>query len=102
MNPEGPLQPPEKISSADIYHRLGSLEGKMDSLLLNQANQKEDIEECFKRINDLERNMNKTIGIGLVACIAIPSIIALTQTLLSNQTSVTRNFQQRPSLHLKE
>lgn len=81
------LDDDREVSSRDIYHRLGSLEGKLDSAIMQMATHKKDIDNCYERIRNLEMNMNKFIGIGLVACIMIPVTVNYIQNQNLSHTS---------------
>lgn len=65
----------ENISQADIYHRLGSLEGKLDSAIFQMSSLRSDINIAFQRIRKIETQVNRFVGIGLVLTILIPASI---------------------------
>lgn len=65
----------EKVSHEDIYHRLGSLEGKLDAAISKMTDFKRDIDTCYGRIRIIEANVNKAIGIAVISSIAIPLCI---------------------------
>ena len=61
--------PDEQISHLDIYHKLGSLEGKVDSVIISVAEKKSDIGEAFRRIRLLESRVAQ--GIVLLAFLSL-------------------------------
>lgn len=64
---------PDQISQADVYHRLGSLEGKLDAAISQMASLRSDINIAFQRIRKIETQVNRFVGIGLVLTIIIPA-----------------------------
>ena len=60
---------PHEVSHADIYHKLGSLEAKLDAAITSVIDYKTSLNEAFDRIRRLE---DKTIWmVGAVAGLAI-------------------------------
>lgn len=58
----------DDISHGDIYHKLGSLEGKVDAVMVSIAEKKSDIGEAFRRIRVLEGRVAQ--GVILLACLS--------------------------------
>lgn len=58
-----------EVSHADIYHKLGSLEAKLDAAIGSVVDYKSTLNEAFGRIRRLE---DKTIWmVGLVAGLSV-------------------------------
>ncbi len=71
---------PVEVSHADIYHKLGSLEAKLDAAIGSVVDYKTTLNEAFGRIRRLE---DKTIWmVGLVAGLSI--IVPLLVHILGN------------------
>lgn len=66
-----------RVSHEDIYHRLGSLEGKLDSAITKMADFNRGLNDCYDRIRLVEANVNKAIGIAIVLSIFIPLLITV-------------------------
>ena len=79
---------PEQISQADVYHRLGSLEGKLDAAISQMSGLRSDINIAFQRIRKIETQVNRFVGIGLVLTIIIPA--GITYLATTNQHVVER------------
>lgn len=63
------VQEPHEVSHADIYHKLGSLEAKLDAAITSGIDYKSSLNEAFDRIRRLE---DKTIWmVGAVAGLSI-------------------------------
>lgn len=59
----------QEVSHADIYHKLGSLEAKLDAAISSVVDYKTTLNEAFGRIRRLE---DKTIWmVGLVAGLSV-------------------------------
>ncbi len=70
----------DHISQADVYHRLGSLEGKLDAAISQMSSLRSDINVAFQRIRKIETQVNRFVGIGLVLTIIIPAGITYLAT----------------------
>ena len=69
-----------EVSHADIYHKLGSLEAKLDAAIGSVVDYKTTLNEAFGRIRRLE---DKTIWmVGLVAGLSV--IVPLLVHVLGN------------------
>jgi hypothetical protein len=69
-----------EVSHADIYHKLGSLEAKLDAAIGSVVDYKTTLNEAFGRIRRLE---DKTIWmVGLVAGLSV--IVPLLFHILGN------------------
>ena len=78
--PSRSVPDPVEVSHADIYHKLGSLEAKLDAAIGSVVDYKTTLNEAFGRIRRLE---DKTIWmVGLVAGLSI--IVPLLVHILGN------------------
>lgn len=69
-----------EVSHADIYHKLGSLEAKLDAAIGSVVDYKTTLNEAFGRIRRLE---DKTIWmVGLVAGLSV--IVPLLVHIIGN------------------
>ncbi len=69
-----------EVSHADIYHKLGSLEAKLDAAIGSVVDYKTTLNEAFGRIRRLE---DKTVWmVGLVAGLSV--IVPLLVHILGN------------------
>jgi hypothetical protein len=68
-----------EVSHADIYHKLGSLEAKLDAVISSVIDYKStlntDMGEAFKRIRKLEDKMIWTIGAVAGLSIVVPLML---------------------------
>jgi hypothetical protein len=55
----------EDVSHGDIYHKLGSLEGKVETLILQASDRRTEISSLFSRIRTVE--MRIAWGVGAIA-----------------------------------
>lgn len=65
----------ETVSHGDIYRALGILEGKLDSLGQQLTQKHSDLGDAFKRLNALEKSVEKWAGIALACSFIIPILI---------------------------
>lgn len=56
------MPPTDDVSHSDIYHKLGSLEGKVEALLLQIGDRRTEIEDLFNRLRSVETRMAWAVG----------------------------------------
>jgi len=88
------LSQPE-VSHGDIYHKLGTLEGKMDALIARVTEYNEDLKVAFDRIRALERRQAWTMGAAAVISIAMPLLIQFVTAEMKNSTARMTAEEQR-------
>ena len=47
----------DDVSHGDIYHKLGSLEGKVEALLMQLGERRDDINNVFGRLRQVEHRV---------------------------------------------
>lgn len=67
--------PIEDVSHADIYRAIGSLEGKLDTVMSALMQRNRELEDALKRIGELEVSVAKGMGIALTFSVVIPIVI---------------------------
>ena len=82
-----------RVSHEDIYHRLGSLEGKLDSAITKMSDFSRGLDDCYNRIRLVEANVNKAIGIAIVLSVFIPLFIT---TITGNMQVHFPNHHEQP------
>jgi hypothetical protein len=65
----------DDVSHGDIYHKLGSLEGKVEALLLSLSDRKEDISNVFSRLRQVEHRLAWAMGAAVVISLIAPHLI---------------------------
>ena len=65
-----------EVHAIDIYHRLGSLESKLDCFITQMDETGKSLNICFERIRNLESNVNRAIGVGTFLVVALPILIS--------------------------
>lgn len=63
------------VSHADIYHKLGTLEGKMDALIAKTSEYKSDLDLAFSRIRSIEERQSWVMGAAVVVSAIIPVMV---------------------------
>lgn len=67
--------PEHEISHADIYHKLGSLEAKLDAVMTNVIDYKENLNEAFTRIRKVEDKMIWMVGAVAGLTLIMPLLV---------------------------
>jgi hypothetical protein len=63
---------PEEVSHGDIYHKLGSLEGKVDALTGILSQKQADLSEAFRRLGDLEKRVAQGVILAVLIAVVAP------------------------------
>lgn len=67
--------PEHEISHVDIYHKLGSLEAKLDAVMSNVIDYKENLNEAFIRIRKVEDKMIWMVGAVAGLTLIMPLLV---------------------------
>ena len=65
----------DNVSHVEIYHKLGTLEGKMDALIARTSDYRNDLESAFTRIAEIENRQSWMMGGAIVISAIIPLLI---------------------------
>ncbi len=78
------------VSHSDIYHKLGTLEGKVESVLLQLTEKRTDVNNLFSRIRDVENKVAWGMGAAAIISVTVPLLIAAIEPKVhfSSPTSV--------------
>lgn len=80
------------VSHGDIYHKLGVMEGKLESVILQLSQKRDDVSGVFTRLRYLETRV--AVGLGVTLCLAfiVPIIVtaAAPKVLLQQESVVER------------
>ena len=72
--------PPERdVSHSDIYHKLGSLEGKVETLILQLAERRDEITGLFARLRNVEMRLAWAVGVIAFLAFLGPFLVDLQQ-----------------------
>ena len=72
----------DDVSHGDIYHKLGSLEGKVEALLISISDRKEDINNVFSRLQRVEHRVAWAMGAAVVISLIAPYVLNAMQPRL--------------------
>lgn len=65
----------EAVSHGDIYHKLGTMEGKLESIILQLAEKRGEVNSLFSRLREVENKVAWAMGAAAIMSIAIPLIV---------------------------
>ena len=69
------MPPNDDVSHGDIYHKLGSLEGKLETVLLQLGDRKSDLASIFSRLREIEIKTAIGVGIAIAFSVLLPFIV---------------------------
>lgn len=81
----------DDVSHGDIYHKLGSLEGKLETVLIQLGEKRSDLSILFSRLRELESRVAIGVGIAVALSFSIPFVIQASNPRL--------HFEQAPAEH---
>lgn len=70
MNPQE-----SSVSHVEIYHKLGTLEGKLDALITRTTEYRTDLQTAFDRLAVIENRMAWVMGAAVVISALVPVMI---------------------------
>lgn len=65
----------DDVSHGDIYHKLGSLEGKLETVLLQLNEKRSDMAALFSRLREVETRVAIGVGVAAALSFVIPFIV---------------------------
>lgn len=65
----------ESVSHGDIYHKLGTMEGKLESIIIQLAEKNVDLNNLFSRLNSVENKVALVMGAAAIMSVLIPLLI---------------------------
>lgn len=65
----------DDVSHGDIYHKLGSLEGKLETVLIQLGEKRTDITGVFSRLREIENRVSIGVGLAIGLSILIPIVV---------------------------
>jgi len=85
------MQQAEDVSHGDIYHKLGSLEGKMEALLISSNERRADISNVFSRLRQIEHRVAWGMGAAVVLSLIAPHLLQLVEHKIQSDASIERH-----------
>ena len=65
------------VSHGDILRAIGNLEGKLDAIHQAMSNNRADIIEAFRRLNEAEKRIAQGVGIAVVLSLVMPLLVSV-------------------------
>lgn len=69
--------PEHETTHGDILRAIGSLEGKLDGIISNMANNRSDILVLFERLNRAEQRIAQGVILAIVVSFVMPIAVAM-------------------------
>ena len=65
----------ESVSHGDIYHKLGTMEGKLESIIIQLGEKNTDVNNLFTRLNAVENKVALVMGAAAIMSVLVPLLI---------------------------
>ena len=72
----------QEVSHQEIYHKLGLLEAKLESVLLNVGERRTDVNGIFDRLRQIEYRVAWAMGAAVVISCTVPFVVTALQPKL--------------------
>lgn len=66
-----------EATHGDILRAIGTIEGKLDAIATNLANNRTDIAEAFRRLNRAEQRIAQGVILAVVISLVMPIAVAV-------------------------
>lgn len=66
-----------EVSHGDILHKLGVLEGKLDSHIQTVVGHRNDLSEAFKRLGEAEKRIAQGVILAVMVSLIMPIVVAV-------------------------
>lgn len=66
-----------EATHGDILRAIGNLEGKLDAIHQAMSNNRADIIEAFRRLNEAEKRIAQGVGIAVVLSLVMPLLVSM-------------------------
>ena len=87
------MPPADDVSHGDIYHKLGSLEGKLETVLIQLSEKRSDMAAVFARLREIETRVAIGVGLAVGLSFIIPFAI--------NAAAPKLHFEHSPSAQVR-
>ena len=64
------------VSHGDLLLAIGQMQGKLDALVTTMTQQRTDVAEAFRRLNDAEKRIAQGVILAVVLSLVMPFLIA--------------------------
>ena len=61
----------------EILRAIGTLEGKLDTIHQAMSNNRSDIAEAFRRLNQVEQRIAQGVGVAVVLSFVMPLLVTM-------------------------
>lgn len=69
--------PEHDVTHGDILRAIGTLEGKIDAIHQTLANNRDDITEAFRRLNEAEKKIAQGVVLAILLSIVMPLLVTM-------------------------
>jgi hypothetical protein len=65
------------VSHGDLLLAIGQMQGKLDALVATMAQQRTDVAEAFRRLNEAEKRIAQGVIIAAALSLVMPILVTL-------------------------
>jgi hypothetical protein len=69
--------PEHEVSHGDILRAIGQIEGRLDAILTAMTNNRNDIIEAFRRLNEAEKRIAQGVILAVVVSFVMPVVVVM-------------------------
>jgi hypothetical protein len=85
--------PDHEVSHGDILRAIGNIEGRLDAILTAMTNNRDDIVEAFRRLNEAEKRIAQGVILAVVVSVVMPVVVVMLSPRLEFGPDIPRQHQ---------
>lgn len=84
------------VSHGDLLLAIGNMQGKLDALVSAMTQQRIDVSEAFRRLNEAEKRIAQGVLLAAMLSFAMPIVVTIVIPRISGFSPVVHQQNQRP------
>lgn len=84
------------VSHGDLLLAIGNMQGKLDALVSTMTQQRTDVSEAFRRLNEAEKRIAQGVLLAAMLSFVMPILVTTMMPRISGSSPVVHQQNQRP------
>lgn len=83
------------VSHGDLLLAIGQMQGKLDALVVTMGQQRTDVAEAFRRLNEAEKRIAQGVALAVAVSLVMPIVVTMLAPRLHIGTPPPPSTEQR-------
>ena len=83
------------VSHGDLLLAIGQMQGKLDALVATMSQQRTDVAEAFRRLNEAEKRIAQGVIVAAVLSLVMPILVSMIAPRISFSTHSALEHRER-------